>query len=234
MRRVMLVFLVIGVVFLGFPSVYTIYYFRVGNYSTAVSVSNMGEEDAKVDAKVFDRNGNVLWHGSFNLAPYSSRLIDVSELFESSDESWGLFLAESEGLLNLFAVYKDDEEPFAVDQVIEPIQQLKDATYYWYSVGYVNKEDFGMGLIFMNPNPRPVQVYAWVKDSSGETLWELEGTLQPFSSAFVDLSEYAKGEYGVLDVRADLPINLATEFYFGGDIWTVDNIVDWYTYMRGK
>lgn len=209
---------------------YAFYYDCTPDKETAIFVSNVSDEQCYVRLLVFDNNGKRLHQEVLTLDPYKSVIFDLSRVVTPSPSAWGLTMLQSDGFLQISIVYSDRDLLVSRDHVIEPVTTSRDAKYYWYTLGYVNSKSFKTGFAIMNPNKVEAQGYIYIYDASGKTLKELSGTIQPYNSVYVFVSERIEEEtFGVIDIRSTVPIVLGVEYFLEDKIWQIDNIVDWYT-----
>ncbi|MEJ5229464.1 MAG: hypothetical protein WHT65_05635 [Pseudothermotoga sp.] len=226
----MIVFILLLVTVLILADSYAVYHLSVPGYSTSLLISNMSEEKAYFRISAFDCYGKKLWQNSYNMSEYSTMSVDLAKFITSGDDNWGLLLIECDQLLSIAVMYQDETYGLLNgDHVIEPIQYSEDAKYYWYAAVYAVKGSSSTTLALMNPNKKETEITIWICESNGETVEELTATLEPFSSAFLDLAKYIQEDIGVVDIQSDLPIAIGVEHYEDDELWTVDNIVDWYT-----
>lgn len=229
MKKIMIFVLIVLATF-ALAETYGVYHLSTSFYKTKIFVSNMGEERAYFRVSVFDHNGRKLWQDTYDNEEYSTLAIDLSEFIQKTDDNWGLVLIDCDSLLHITVLYEDEEYGLLnTDHVVEPVQISEDAKYYWYAAGYVNKGNSETGLILINPNEKEANGSIWICDSKGRTVQELSGVIKPFSAIFFDLIKYIEDDVGVVDVQSDLPIIIGVEHYENDEIWTIDNIVDWYT-----
>ncbi len=229
MRKI-LSFTLLVVITLIFAESYAAYHLSTVGYKTSVLVSNMSEEKAYFRVLAFNCYGKKLWQDTYSAQAYSTVSIDLAEFIPSADENWGLLLIECDQLLHISVLYQDESFGLLnVDHVIEPVQSSEDAKYYWYAAGYLVKDNSSIGLVMMNPNKDEVSISIWICNSNGETVDEFSGSIEPFAAVFLDLLDHVKDDVGVVDIQVDLPIIIGVEHYEEGEIWTIDNIVDWYT-----
>ncbi|WP_041081909.1 hypothetical protein [Thermotoga profunda] len=229
MRRIF-IFALLVLAVLALADIYALYHLSVPGYRTTVFVSNMSEEEANFTISAFDCTGQKLWEDTYISKEYSTVAINLAEFIESNDDCWGLLLIKCDQLLHITAFYEDEEYGLLnTDHVIEPVQASEDTKYYWYAAGYVNKGNSETALVLINPNEDEASGSIWICNSNGETVKDLSGTIEPFSAKFFDLIKFIKDDVGVVDIQSDLPIIIGIEHYEDGEIWTIDNIVDWYT-----
>ncbi|HBT39045.1 MAG: hypothetical protein H5T93_07590 [Pseudothermotoga sp.] len=230
MRNKLLALSVLLVATVYLAANYVIYYDCTHDYKTSILVSNLSDEKAYFRVTVYDSSGQKLWRESYNRPPYGSVFIDLSNVVSQAESSWGLVLIQCEQLLHVTALYYEAEGTLLnSNHIIEPLNFLEDAKYYWYSAGYVNAQESQPSLILVNPNENTIDVVLWIYDESGQLVEDLEGEIEPFAAAYVNLMKYLQQGSGIVDVRTTMPILLAVEWYEDGLLWNINNIVDWYT-----
>lgn len=228
--RKAVIFILVMLAILAYAKSYALYHLSVPGYKTTVFVSNMSEERAYFRVSVFDCNGQKLWQDTYNTEEYSTIGISPAEFISSSDDNWGLVLIECDQLLHITAFYEDEEYGLLnTDHIIEPINVSEDAKYYWYAAGHVNKGGSETALVLINPNKNTAHGTIWICDSKGRTVKDASGDINPFSAMFFDLIKFVSDDMGVVDIQSDLPIIVGIEQYQDEELWTIDNIVDWYT-----
>lgn len=228
--RALVIFSLILLATVYFAANYVIYYDCTPDYKTSVLISNLSDEKAYFRVTVYDSNGQRLWRETYNKPPYSSVFIDLSQVVNRSESSWGLVLVQCDQLLHAMVLYREEEGTLLnSNHIIEPLNFSEDAKYYWYSAGYVNAEESQPALILVNPNDKTIDVAVWIYDEAGQLVKDLEGEIEPFAAAYVNLIKYVQQGSGVVDIRSTLPILLAVEHYDDGMLWNINNIVDWYT-----
>ncbi|MGJ8454075.1 hypothetical protein ACSFC1_02075 [Pseudothermotoga sp. U03pept] len=209
---------------------YGLYHDSTPGRNTAVLVSNLSDESAYFRMIVYDYEGKELWKETFKSKPYETILVDLSQKFPQSDRNWGLVFFQSDQLLYLSVLYRDGDMLFCRNHVIEPVQTSSDAKYYWYGVNYTNFGNSETAFSIINTSNKTNDLYLWVYDYAGNVIRELSGSVSPKSAVYVDLAkELSSQTTGVVDIRSTEPIVIGVEYYQGGEIWIIENIVDWYT-----
>ncbi|MGB9790548.1 MAG: hypothetical protein ACPLTP_07955 [Thermotoga caldifontis] len=228
MKKLMLFFLVLSVAV--FASDYAFYYDCSPDRETAIMVTNLSDENASLRLLLFDSYGKRLFQQIQTLAPYQTWFLDLTSVVTPSTTSWGLAMLQSDQLLYVLALYTGSEKLTSIDHVIEPITINSDAKYYWYAVNYVNFDTWKTWVAIMNPNKVQADVEVYVYDGKqGGQVDVLSGTLEPYAVDYVDLTEIAEaGNFGVIDVRSNVPLVLAVEYWREDELAEVDNVVDWY------
>jgi len=209
---------------------YGLYHDSTPGRNTAVLISNLSDESAYFRMIVYDYEGKELWKETFKSKPYETILVDLSQKFPQSDRNWGLVFFQSDQLLYLSVLYRDGDMLFCRNHVIEPVQTSSEAKYYWYGVNYTNFGNSETAFSVMNTSNKATDLYLWVYDYAGKVIRELSGSVSPKSAVYVDLAkELTSQTTGVVDIRSTEPIVIGVEYYQGGEIWIIENIVDWYT-----
>ncbi|HOJ89313.1 MAG TPA: hypothetical protein PLP64_05120 [Pseudothermotoga sp.] len=226
-------FLLTGFVLISlacFAANYGIYHDSTPGRNTAILISNLSDEDAYFRTIVYDSEGKDLWKDTYKSKPYETVLIDLSQKIPQSDKSWGLILIQCDQLLYISALYSDGEMLFTRNHVIEPVQVSSDAKYYWYGVNYTNFGNAETAFALLNTSNKSSDLYLWVYDYTGSVIKELSGSIAPKGAAYVDLAKEVSAQTsGVVDIRSTQPIVIGVEYYQSGQIWIIENIVDWYT-----
>lgn len=213
-----------------FAANYGLYHDSTPGRNTAIVVSNLSDENAYFRVVAYDYEGKEIWKDTFRSKPYETVHIDLVQKIPQSEKNWGLVLIQCDQLLYISVLYKDREMLFSRDHVIEPVQVSSDAKYYWYGINYTNFGNAETAFALMNTSNKTSDVYLWVYDYAGNVIKELSGNISAKASAYVDLTkELSSQTSGVIDIRSTEPIVVGVEYYQSGEIWMIENIVDWYT-----
>lgn len=225
--------LILGLLFFSltmFAADYAFYYDCTEPRETIVLVSNLSEENAELRLFVFNSRGEKLFERLYRMKPFQTIFLNLSNVLDVDERTWGLVLVRSEQLLYVSAVYQDEQAVVSIDHVIESIMVDEDAERYWYSLHYLNLEGWETWFAIMNPNEIEAEVDVYVYDGrSGDLVDSFSGTLKPFASAYLDLSKVeGLSDYGPVDIECDVPVVVGVEYWYDGKISEVDNVVDWY------
>lgn len=213
-----------------FAANYGFYHDSTPGRNTAIMVSNLSDENAYFRVVVYDYEGKEIWKDTFRSKPYETVHIDLVQKIPQSDRNWGLALIQCDQLLYISVLYKDREMLFCRNHVIEPVQTSSDAKYYWYGINYTNFGNAETAFALINTSNKTSEVYVWVYDYAGNVVKELSGNVSAKASAYVDLTKELNSQTsGVVDIRSTEPIVVGIEYYQSGEIWIIENIVDWYT-----
>lgn len=229
MKKILLIFTMFLSVIV-FSANYGLYHDSTPGKNTTLLISNLSDENAYFRVVVYNCDGKEIWKDTFRSKPYETVHIDLVQKVPQSDKNWGLVLLQSDQLLYISVLYKDSEMLFCRNHVIEPVQTSSNAKYYWYGISYTNFGSAETAFSLINTSNKEMEVYVWVYDYAGSVIKELSGNISPKASAYVDLTKELNSQTsGVVDIRGTEPIVIGVEYYQSGEIWIIENIVDWYT-----
>ena len=116
----------------GYAYSYGIYYASYADQDTALIIMNSGGHDTYYTLKVYDAYGSLIDAVSGNLDPFESDYKVLSDIAGTTDTSWGLVLLKSPNILTVGVETFISDHWMSSDNVIDPIPETKDYSYYWY------------------------------------------------------------------------------------------------------
>ncbi len=211
---------------------YGVYYASFADQDTALVIMNSGGSSTYYTLKVYDSRGSLIDAVSEDLEPFESDYRIMSNIAGITDNSWGLAILETPGILTIGVETFIGEDWLASDNVIDPIPDTIDYSYYWYGLNYSNTSSQATGIAIVNPNDSPAAATLTFYDSSGEIQYTDDVILDPHQTEYCLTSEVLSSMasmWGALDVRGTMPLILVAE-YFSGDetLVNVDQITHAY------
>lgn len=211
---------------------YGVYYASFADQDTALVVMNSGGGNTYYTLKVYDSRGSLIDAVSEDLEPFESDYRIMSDIAGITDASWGLALLETPGMLTIGVETFIGEDWLASDNVIDPIPDIIDYSYYWYGLNYSNTTTQTTGIAIVNPNDSPAAATLTFYNSLGEVQYSDDVVLEPHQTEYYLTSEVLSNQasmWGALDVRGTMPLILAAEYFYGDEILVnVDQITHAY------
>ncbi len=211
---------------------YGVYYASFADQDTALVVMNSGGGNTYYTLKVYDSRGSLIDAVSEDLEPFESDYRIMSDIAGITDASWGLALLETPGMLTIGVETFIGEDWLASDNVIDPIPDIIDYSYYWYGLNYSNTTTQTTGIAIVNPNESPAAATLTFYSSLGEVQYSDDVVLEPHQTEYYLTSEVLSNQasmWGALDVRGTMPLILAAEYFYGDEILVnVDQITHAY------
>lgn len=212
---------------------YALYYASYSGQDTALVIMNSGGQDTYYTVKAYDAYGTLIDSTSGDLVAYESDYIILSSLVGYAEDAWGLALIESPAILTVGVETAMYEEWVSSDNVVDPLP-IDDGefTYFWYGLNYSNTPTQKTGIAVVNPNAFPAAATLFFYNSYGDLETSLDILLDPHETDYYlsdDVVGTAVSAWGIVDVRATVPIIIAAEYFDGeGTLKNVDQISFYY------
>ena len=217
--------------------IYACYYDLSGGQDTEITVMNLGTSAASYTLRVFDQSGDQIYVTNRMISAGESDFIRLGIEIGPGTYRWGIVTVETreENFLALAVEYYDEGDIVSIDNIIEPVPFRESGKDYWYCIYHVNVGISSTGLIVMNPWWEPAIVRVFIRDESGDLIYEERVILSDHEADYFDLEDLVGQSpytWGIIDVWADIPIALACEYYYrGGSPIEIDNVVDYYAWQ---
>jgi len=221
---------------------YSSYYDCSPGRTTAIVLTNASDfsSDAAYVLRVYDPDGQLLVEANGGLGEYESKVLFLNELIEEPNElSWGLVQIESSLLLQMATWIGELDRWVAVINTTRfPLStENLGVAHQWYSVNYASTGQRSTAITLVNPNDEPVSGAFYIYDATGTSLDASGFTIEPHQLIyFLPEANYDSSDdlWGLIDVRATLPILLVCE-YFDGDTALLDvDVVDSPYYLQNE
>jgi len=216
----------------GYAYSYGMYYASYADQDTAFVIMNSGGDNTYYTLKVYDAYGSLIDAVSGDLDPFESDYRILSDIAGTTDMSWGLALLETPGMLTIGVETFIGERWMASDNVIDPIPDTKDYSYYWYGLNYSNTSSQNTGIAIINPNGSPAAATLKFYDAQGQMKYTADVVLDPHETEYYSTSDIltvSNSMWGVLDVRGTMPLIVTAEYFTGdGTLMNVDQITHAY------
>ena len=200
---------------------FTTYYSCLPGTVTAVVLTNASAYDSEeaFTLTLYDAEGTLLQIITRGLDSYQSIVLFLNDFVEEPNEfSWGSLNIESNLLLQA-GLWLGTETTW-VSVINLQAQSLStkglDVIYYWYGANYANTENRRTGIGIINPGDDTIAGTVYVYDASGELQNQSDFALSPHRSAYFNPeAEFPidKELWGLIDIRANAPIVIASEYY---------------------
>ncbi|MFC2105348.1 hypothetical protein ACFLS0_01130 [Candidatus Bipolaricaulota bacterium] len=200
---------------------FTTYYSCLPGTVTAVVLTNASAYDSEeaFTLTLYDAEGTLLQIITRGLDSYQSIVLFLNDFVEEPNEfSWGSLNIESNLLLQA-GLWLGTETTW-VSVINLQAQSLStkglDVIHYWYGANYANTEKRRTGIGIINPGDDTIVGTVYVYDASGELQNHSDFTLSPHRSAYFNPeAEFPidKELWGLIDIRANAPIVVASEYY---------------------
>ena len=200
---------------------FTTYYSCLPGTVTAVTLTNASAYDSEegFTLTLYDAEGTLLQTIIRGLDSYQSIVLFLNDFVEEPNEfSWGSLNIESNLLLQA-GLWLGTETTW-VSVINLQAQSLStkglDVIHYWYGANYANTEKRRTGIGIINPGDDTIAGTVYVYDASGELQNHSDFALSPHRSAYFNPeAEFPidKELWGLIDIRANAPIVVASEYY---------------------
>jgi hypothetical protein len=213
---------------------YALYYDCSGTQDTALVVMNSGGEATHFTLKLYDAYGARLdpKADSWDLAPFESGYLILSDLIDRGEARFGLALIETPGLLTVGVETFEKEVWLGSDNIVDAVPEAGAHTTYWYGLNYSNTPKQTTGIVIANPNTSIVAGVLFLYSSAGNLEKKLDFVLEPHETDYhpsTTLVPVSDAMWGVLDVKATAPIVLAAEYFnAAGALLNVDQSTHFY------
>jgi hypothetical protein len=211
---------------------YGVYYASFADQDTALVIMNSGGSNTYYTLKVYDSLGSLIDAVSEDLEPFESDYQVMSDITGITDSSWGLALLDSPGILTIGVETFVGNDWLASDNIIDPVPETIDYSYYWYSLNYSNTYTQTTGIAIVNPYGSPAAATLTFYNSLGEMQYTDDVVLDPHQTKYYLTSELlasAASMWGALDVRGTTPLILVAEYFSAEEILVnVDQITHAY------
>ena len=229
----MLAVLLMGVfAAVGYAYNYGVYYASSSNQDTAFVIMNSGGNDTYYTLKVYDAFGSLIDAVSGDLDPFESDYQTLGDIAGNTNTSWGLALLESPGIITVGVETFIGGNWMASDNVIDPIPETKDYSYYWYGLNYSNTSSQETGIAVVNPNGSPAAATLKFYDSAGTVQYSVDVVLDPHETEYYltsDILSVSTFMWGAVDVRGTMPLIITAEYFAAdGTLMNVDQITHTY------
>ncbi len=194
-------------------STYSAYYDSTAQTSTALVVSNVGNEAGIFSCIVYDADGAVIVETSQSLAAHASSVLFVDQLLVERDaKTWGLLRIESPFDVAIALWISASDEWVVVENVGAsgagiPVVQAAD---------YASTPNRSTGIGLVNPHDRAVVGTLVLYDAEGgiaaSTPFELGPRVARYMSTASDIG-LDEGFWGLVTVETDAPLLLVLEYY---------------------
>jgi hypothetical protein len=217
---------------------YACYYDLSRDQDTEITIMNLGTGTASYTLRVFDQSGDQIYVTNRMLSAGESDFFRLGQEIGHGPYYWGVVIIETQedNFLSLAAEYYMDQEIVSIDNIIEHVPFRSSGRDYWYCIYHVNVGVSSTGLIVMNPWWEPTTVTVYVRDESGDVIYQDRITLSDHEADYLDLEDLigqSPYTWGLIDIKADIPIVLACEYYYrGGSALEIDNVVDFYAWQE--
>ena len=192
---------------------YSAYYDSTAQTSTALVVSNVGNEAGLFSCIVYDADGGIIVETSVSLAGHASKVLFVDELLVERDaKTWGLLRIESSADLAL-ALWISASGAWVVAENVgatgadRPVVQAAD---------YASTPNRTTGIGLVNPHDRIVTGTLVLYDAeggiAGSTPFQLDPRVARYMSTASDVG-FEESFWGLIVVEADAPVILVLEYY---------------------
>jgi len=212
----------------GYAYSYGIYYASYADQDTAFVIMNSGGSDTYYTLKVYNAYGSLIDAVSGDLDPFESDYQILSDIAGTTDTSWGLALLDTPGILTVGVETFIGGSWMASDNIIDPIPETKDYSYYWYGLNYSNTSSQNTGIAIVNPNDSPAAATLKFYDSLGQMRYTADVVLDPHETEYYltpDILTVTTAMWGALDVRGTMPLIVTAEYFTGdGTLMNVDQI----------
>ncbi len=212
---------------------YAIYYASYSGQDTALVIMNSGGQDTYYTVKAYDAYGTLIDSTSGDLVAYESDYLLLSSLVGHAEDAWGLALIESPAILTVGVETSMYENWLSSDNVVDPVPTNDgEFTYFWYGLNYSNTPTQKTGIAVVNPNASPAAATLFFYDSYGDLEGSLDILLDPHETDYYlsdDVVDTAASMWGIVDVRATVPVIVAAEYFDGeGTLMNVDQLSFYY------
>ena len=211
---------------------YGIYYASYANQDTALVIMNSGGQNTYYTLKVYNAYGSLVDAVSGDLVSFESDYKVLSDIAGTTDTSWGLILLETPGIVTVGVETFISGQWVASDNVIDPIPDTSDYSYYWYGLNYSNTSEQHTGIAIVNPNDVPAGATLKFYDSVGNMQYTVDVVLNPHETEYYltsDILTVSTAMWGTLDVRGTMPLIVTAEYFTGdGNLMNVDQITHAY------
>jgi hypothetical protein len=204
---------VLAAPFAVLANTYSAYHDSTAQTSTALVVSNLGNEAGDFSCIVYDANGAVIVETSQSLAAHASRVLFIDQLLVERDATtWGLLRIESPSELAVALWISASDEWVVVENIAAsdapgPVVQ---------AANYASTPNRTTGIGLVNPLDRAVAGVLVLYDAqggiAGSTPFELGPRVARYMNTAGDVG-LDEGFWGLVTVEADAPLLLVFEYY---------------------
>lgn len=240
LKKIALLFTIMFSLFLSVPVIasklYVAYYDVSGNQDVIVRLASLKSGFIPVNIKIYDQGGNRLFFKTFSLKTLETKSFKISDIIGKGPYNWGLFIAEvnDEDFLFMGVEYYYKDELVSIDNIFRPIPVFTEGVNYVYTIYHRDTGDVLTGFVLMNPQRISVEAKIYVYDLYGNNVYEETIELDPYESYFINLSEKLEinaSQIGLIGVRANMPIILASEYYLRERL-LIDNVFEYLVYVE--
>ncbi len=199
--------------FAALANTYSAYHDSTARTSTALVVSNVGDEAGSFSCMVYDADGAVIVETSQSLAAHASKVLFVDQLLVERDaKTWGLLRIESPFEVAIALWISASGEWVVVENVGASDSEGSGVQ----TADYASTPNRTTGIGLVNPLDRPVAGTLVLYDAeggiAGSTPFELGPRVARYMSTADNIGR-TEGFWGLVVVEADAPLLLVLEYY---------------------
>ncbi|MEN6370288.1 MAG: hypothetical protein ABFD77_11425 [Thermotogota bacterium] len=199
--------------FAALADTYSAYHDSTAQTSTALVVSNAGDEAGTFTCIVYDADGAVIVETSQSLAAHASQVLFVDQLLVERDATtWGLLRIDApfEAAVALWISASDEWV------VVENVEACETEGRAVQAADYASTPNRTTGIGLVNPYDRAVAGTLVLYDAqggiAGSTPFELGPRVARYVSTASDVG-LEEGFWGLVVIEADAPLLLVLEYY---------------------